>query len=138
MFGFIGDFFNAILYQPLFNGLIFIYDYTGHDFGIAIILLTLFIRVILYPLSSAAFRSQRAMQRIQPKIQEAQKQFKDDKEKQAQAMLEIYRTEKLNPFAGLLLGLLQLPILIALYLVFKYGLQPHQLSILYPFVSNPE
>jgi YidC/Oxa1 family membrane protein insertase len=85
----------------------------------------------------AAVRSQNALQKIQPKIQELQKKYKDDREKQGREMLELYKTEKINPFSGLLLSLIQLPILIALYSVFWHGLNPEELSVLYPFVQNP-
>ncbi len=138
MFGFIATIFNAALYYPLFNSLIFIYNYLpGHDFGLAIILLTLVIRIILYPVAAKALHSQKALQDLQPKLQELQKKYKDDKEKQAKETMELYRTEKINPFSGLLLALVQIPILIALYRVFWYGLKPGALESLYAFVANP-
>ncbi len=102
MFGFIVTIFDHLLYFPLFNGLMFLYNVLpGHDFGIAIILLTIIIRFILYPVSVKAVQSQRALQKLQPKIQDIQKQYKDDKERQARETLELYRTEKINPFSGL-------------------------------------
>jgi len=138
MFGFIVDFFNFFLYYPLFNSLVVIYNYLpGHDFGLAIIVLTILIKVILYPVSVRAINSQKALQKLQPKLQEIQKKYKDDKEKQAKEQLELYRTEKINPFSGLLLAVAQFPILIALYRVFWNGLKPEELSHLYNFVSNP-
>src|SRR5688572_820076 len=119
MFGFLVNAFNTVLYYPLFNLLVLIYNYLpGHDFGIAIIVLTIIIRFILYPVSVKALNSQKALQKLQPQIQELQKKYKDDKEKQAKETLELYRREKINPFSGLLLALIQLPILIALYNVF--------------------
>jgi len=109
----------------------------GHDFGIAIIFLTLIIRVILFPISVKAVNSQKNLQKLQPKLQEIQKKYKDDKEKQAKEILEIYKTEKINPLSGLLLAIIQLPILIALYRVFWDGLNPKKLTALYSFVINP-
>ena len=109
----------------------------GHDFGIAIILLTLIIKVLLYPLSLKSVESQRVMQKLQPKIQEIQKKYKNDKETQAKEMMNLYKTEKINPFSGLFLAFIQLPILIALYSVFWNGLKPEQLTNLYGFVSSP-
>src|SRR3989338_65969 len=98
MFGFIVTIFDMALYRPLFNALILIYNYLpGHDFGLAIIVLTLIIKVILYPLSVVALNSQFAMQRLQPKLQEIQKKYKDNKEEQGRQTLELYRTEKFNP-----------------------------------------
>src|SRR3989339_548991 len=138
MFDSLIHFFYIILYQPLFNLLVLLYNYVpGHDFGIAIIFLTVIIRVILFPVSVKAVNSQRGLQKLQPKIQEAQKKYKDDKEKQAKEILELYKTEKINPFSGLLLAIIQLPILIALYQVFWNGLNPKELVSLYSFVVNP-
>jgi len=138
MFESLINFFYVILYQPLFNFLVFLYNYVpGHDFGVAIILLTIIIRVILFPTSVKAVNSQRGLQKLQPKIQEIQKKHKDDKEKQAKEILDLYKKEKINPFAGLFLSLIQLPILIALYKVFWEGLNPSELANLYSFISNP-
>jgi YidC/Oxa1 family membrane protein insertase len=108
-----------------------------HDFGLAIILLTLVIRFILYPLSVKAVKSQKALQKIQPMLSEVQKKYKDDKEKQAKEILDIYKREKINPFSGLLLAFIQIPILIALYRVFWDGINPKQITGLYSFVANP-
>ena len=138
MFGFLIDAFNAVLYRPLFNLLVIIYNYLpGQDFGLAVILLTIIIRFIIYPLSVKALASQKALQKLQPKLQEIQQQYKTDKERQAKETLELYRKEKINPFSGLLLAIVQLPILIALYQVFWNGLKPEELAQLYSFVANP-
>ena len=138
MFGFLVNIFDIFLYHPLFNFLVLIYNYLpGHDFGLAVILLTIIIRFILYPLSVKALNSQKVLQDLQPKLKEIQKKYKDDKEKQAKETLELYRTEKINPFSGLFLALVQLPILIALYNVFWKGLKSTELSNLYSFVANP-
>ena len=130
--------FNIILYQPLFNALVFLYQYIpGRDFGVAVIALTLIIRIVLYPLMAKSIKSQRVMTEIQPKAQEIQKKYKDDKEKQAKEMMALYQKEKVNPFGGCLPLLIQLPILIALYRVFWKGLQPETMDFLYSFVPNP-
>jgi YidC/Oxa1 family membrane protein insertase len=131
--------FNSILYKPLLNGLILLYQYIpGHDFGIAVIVLTLIIRLVLHPSSIRGVRSQRALTKLQPKIQEIQKEYKDDKNKQTKLLMELYQKEKINPFSGCLPMLLQLPVLIALYQVFLRGLNPESLSgSLYAFVNNP-
>lgn len=131
--------FNEVLYRPLFNGLIFLYNVLPwHDFGIAIILLTVFIRLILYPLNQKSIKSQKALSELQPKIKEVQEKFKGERTKQSQALLELYRAHKINPASGCLPLLLQLPILIALYQVFWKGLDPGQLDNLYSFVTRPE
>jgi len=129
-------FFNTILYQPLLNLLILLYAYLpGSDFGVAVIIFTLLIKIVLSPTSLKAARSQRALAKIQPRIKEIQQKYKDDKAKQSQAMMEIYKQEKINPLSGCLPILIQLPILIALYQVFLRGLQPEALKAsLYSFV----
>src|SRR3989338_9674931 len=138
MFGFLVNIFDIFLYHPLFNFLVLIYNYIpGHDFGLAVILLTVIIRFILYPLSVKALNSQKVLQNLQPKLKELQKKYKDDKEKQTKETLEFYRKEKINPFSGLFLALIQLPILIALYNVFWKGLKSGELNNLYSFVVNP-
>lgn len=138
---FLGQIFNLILYQPLFNLLILLYQWLPvHDFGIAIIVLTLFVRLILYPSTNQALRSQRVLSRLQPKIQEIQKKYKQDLAKQSQAILQLYRNEKINPLSGISPLLFQFPVLIALFWVFqsfKDGLDPNELSLLYGFVSLP-
>lgn len=112
-------FFKLILYTPLLNLLIFLYNNVAfQDLGIAIILLTLIIRFILYPLFYKSFLNQTLMQKIQPEITKIQHEHKHNKEKQAQALMALYREHKVNPFSSFLLLLVQLPILIALYQVF--------------------
>ncbi|MCP6720110.1 MAG: YidC/Oxa1 family membrane protein insertase [Patescibacteria group bacterium] len=111
--------FNTILYQPILSVLIFIYENLAFgDLGLAIILLTVFIRVILFPLFYKGAKDQALMQRLQPHIKKIQLDHKDNKEEQARMMLALYRKHRLNPFSGIFLLLLQLPILIALYQVF--------------------
>ena len=130
--------FNIILYQPLFNALVFLYQFLpGKDFGIAVIVLTIIIRIILYPLMLKSIKSQKMLSELQPKIQEIQQKYKNDKERQAKEMMGLYQKEKINPFGGCLPLLIQLPILIALYRVFWRGLQPGAISHLYSFVPNP-
>lgn len=138
MFEMFIDAFNLVLYQPLFNGLILLYEYLpGHDFGVAIIVLTILIKFILYPLGAQAIRSQRSMSEIQPKVKAIQEKFKDDKAKQSQAVMELYKQEKVNPFSGCLPLLVQLPILIALFQVFWRGFGEERLAFLYNFVPYP-
>ena len=128
--------FNEILVRPLFNILIIFYNLSG-DFGIAIILLTILIRVILYPLSAKAVRSQKELSRLQPHIQEIQKKYKNDQPTQAKELMKLYQEHGVNPFSGCLPVLIQLPILLALYKVFFGGLDPAHLSTLYYFVHVP-
>ncbi len=129
--------FNTFLTQPIFNALIFLYNNIG-DFGVSIILLTLIIRTILAPLFYKSFKNQTLLQKLQPEIQKIQHDHKHDREEQARRMLELYRQHKVNPFAGFLLILVQLPILIAVYRVFYLGVTDETLKNLYSFVSHPD
>jgi len=132
------EIFNTILYRPLFNALVFLYQYLpGHDFGVAIIILTVIIRFLLYPLMVKSIRSQKIMSELQPKIKEIQEKYKADKEKQTKEMMALYQKEKITPFGGCLPLLIQLPLLIALYRVFWKGLDPQAMALLYSFVPNP-
>lgn len=131
--------FNEALYRPLFNGLIFLYNVIPpHDFGVAIILLTIIIRAVLFPLNQKAIKSQKALGELQPQIKEVQAKFPTDKVKQSQALMELYKKNNINPASGCLPILIQLPILIALYQVFWNGLKPESLNALYSFISRPE
>jgi len=130
--------FNQVLYYPLFNALIAIYNFLPlKDLGLAIIILTVLIRLILYPLSKKSIQSQKAISKLQPKIKEIQKKFKK-KDEQAKEMMALYKKYKVNPMAGCLPILAQFPVLIALYRVFFTGLDPERLNGLYSFVQRPE
>jgi len=130
--------YHEVLIRPLFNTLISLYNIIpGHDFGVAIIVLTIIIRVILYPLNQKSIYSQKALQDLQPKIKEIQQKYKNDKEKQSRALIELYKNNKINPASGCLPIIIQLPILFALFSVFKTGLDPTKLNALYSFVHNP-
>lgn len=133
----LGTLFNEILYRPIFNALVFLYNIIpGHDFGIAIILLTILIRAILWPLSQKSIKSRQAMSVLQPKIKEIQQKYKN-KEEQSREMMKLYKEKKVNPFSGCFPLLIQFPILIALYRVFMNAFKPESLSALYSFVQNP-
>lgn len=135
---FLGTAFNVVLYQPLLNILVLFYLYIpGHDFGVAVIALTILIKLIFYPLGSKAIKSQRALSALQPKMKEIQEKYKDNKEQQTKEMMALYKREKINPFSGCLPILIQLPVLLALYRVFWYGLNPEKMTLLYSFVPLP-
>ncbi len=133
------SFYHSLLYQPIFNFFVGLYNVLpGHDIGLVILALTILIRVILYPLTKSSIKSQKALQELQPKMEEVKKQYAGDQQKQAQALMELYKTNKVNPFSSCLPLLIQLPILIALYQVMNAGLTLTDLSKdLYPFVHNP-
>jgi YidC/Oxa1 family membrane protein insertase len=130
--------YTELLYKPIFNLLVFLYNVIpGGDLGVIIILLTLIIKLILYPLNRRAIISQKALQNIQPQIEDLKEKYKDDREKLGTAMMEMYKKEKINPFSSCLPLLIQLPILIAVYQVFMHGLSGQSFELLYPGVANP-
>ncbi len=130
--------YNLFVYQPLLNALILFYQYLpGRDLGVAVIALTFFIRVALHPLSVQGIRAQQKMAALQPRIRELQERFKSSKEQQTRALLELYKKEKINPFAGLVPLLIQLPIFIALYHLLARRTLSEQGGLLYAFVLNP-
>lgn len=129
--------FNTVLYQPLLNLLFVIYNNAYADLGVAIIILTLVIRFVLLPIFYKSAKDQTVMQKIAPKIREIQQTHKNDKERQVKEIMAIYKEHKVNPFSGILLMIIQLPILIALYSVFLRGFSEATLKLLYSFVSIP-
>ena len=130
--------FTTIFYQPLLNLLVFLYNVIpGHDIGVAIIVLTILIKLILYPFSIKSIQSQKALQSLQPKIDALKNQYKNEKEKLASAMMKLYKDEKVSPFSSCLPLLIQLPIFITVYQVFRTGLSNGSLDLLYSFVANP-
>ncbi len=131
--------FNTFLYEPIINTLVLIYQFiAGQDFGIAVIILTILIRFLLYPVSAKGVRSQKAINEIQPEIKKIQEKYKNDKEKQVKEMLEIYKKAKISPFSAFMPLLIQLPVLIALYRVL-WGVQSSEMTqSLYSFVPAPQ
>ena len=129
--------FNLIFYKPLFNGLVFLYNIIpGHDLGFAIIILTALIRFILWPLTNKGIKNQKILAKIQPQIEEVRKKLKDNKEEQAKALMKIYADNKINPLAGFLPLLIQIPIIIALWQVFL-RIVDFNVVDLYSFISAP-
>lgn len=106
--------------MPTVSALLFIYNtITFQDLGLAIVFLTIVVRVVLFPVFYKGAKDQALMQRIQPHIKKIQLDHKDNKEAQARAMLDLYKKYKLNPFAGIFLLILQLPVFIVLFQVFS-------------------
>jgi YidC/Oxa1 family membrane protein insertase len=132
-----GNIFNTILVHPLLNLLVFMYQYVP-DIGLVIILITVLVRLVLLPSFHKSLKHQRALQALQPKMQEIKELHKDDREKQALAMMELYKAHKVNPLSSCLPILIQLPLLIALYQVFIQSLNGQELQGLYSFVVQPE
>jgi len=135
----IKNFFKVILYKPLFNLLIFfVWLMPNDNVGWAIILLTVLIRLILYPSQQKSLESQKRLQEIQPEMDEIKKKYAKDQQAQAQATMDLYKRYNVNPFSSCLPLLIQLPILYILYRVFTVGLNTQRYDLLYNFTPRPE
>jgi YidC/Oxa1 family membrane protein insertase len=135
------DIFHTIIYQPLYNILILLYNIIpGKDFGIAIIFMTILLRMALVPLYKKQIESQKKLQELQPKIKALQERTKNDKERQTKEMMELYKENKTNPFSGCLPLIIQLIVFIAIYRVLinisNNGLTADA-SQLYSFIAAP-
>jgi len=131
--------FQVVFYQPILNLLIFLYNIIpGNDLGLAIIAMTVIIKLILLPLSKQSIRSQKSSQDLQPNINELKKRYADNKGAMGKAMMELYRQEKVNPFSSCLPLLIQLPFLWAVFGVFRNGLNGQSLNLVYSFIHRPE
>jgi YidC/Oxa1 family membrane protein insertase len=132
----LGNIWDLVLYKPLLNALAFLVSVVpGGDVGLAVIILTLFVKMALFPLSQKSIESQAKMTSLAPEL----KKIKDSgvsKEEQAKQTFELYKTHKTNPFSGCLLVLIQLPIIFALYYVFLKGLTFD--TNIYSFIHIPE
>lgn len=131
--------------QPLFWLLTKIHALVG-NWGVAIILLTVLIKGAFFNLSAASYRSMANMRRVQPKMADIREQYADDKQKQSQAMMELYKKEKINPMGGCLPILVQMPVFIALYWTLMesvelrhapFALWIHDLSVMDPYFVLP-
>lgn len=131
--------FNTFIYEPLYNGLVFLMDILPFiDAGIAIIIFTVIIKIILFPLSKKAVVTQLKMKKLEPELNKIKEKKKDPQE-QALAVMQFYKENGINPFSSLFLILIQIPIIFALYFIFyKGGLPEINSDILYSFVPSPE
>ncbi len=129
--GYLDDYgFFTILARPLFWLLSRVHGVTG-NWGVAIIIVTILLKLLFYPLSEASGRSMAKMKALGPRIKAIQESYKDDKEKLGRAMMEIYKREKVNPVAGCLPMLLQLPVFIAFYWVLLYSVELRQAPFIF-------
>ena len=119
----------TILAQPLFTGLNFVHKLVG-NWGWSIIIVTALIKLIFYPLSQASGRSMARMRSVQPRLKQIQETFKDDREKLGRAMMELYKKEKINPLAGCLPMVVQIPVFISFYRVLLESVEMRQAPFL--------
>jgi len=131
--------------QPLFHLLEFMHSLVG-NWGWAIVLMTLTVKIVLYPLTASSYRSMAKMRKFAPKMTQLREQYGDDRQQLGQEMMKLYRKEKLNPMGGCLPILIQMPVFIALYWVLKESVELRQspfifwiedLSIKDPFFVLP-
>lgn len=145
----ISTFFHSVFYNPIYNALVALVALVpGGDVGIAVILVTVAIRLILLPSSLSALRTQRIMRAIEPKLKEIKERNKGNKEAEALETLALYRESKVNPFASIGIVFIQIPVLLALYWVFVnepfpvlnlerlYALTPIPAAISLEFLGN--
>ena len=133
------SFFHAVLYVPIYNLLIFFVDVIpSGDVGIAVIIVTVIVKIIVAPFSISAVKTQRRMKFLEPQMKEIKEKYKDNKEKQATETFALYKNNGVKPFSSIFASFLQLPIIISLYLVFRHEqlLAPNA-SLIYHFVSFP-
>lgn len=132
--------FQNFFYAPLYNGLILILAFIPYiNVGVAVILFTCLVKVILFPLSKKSIKTQLEMKNIEPEIESIKSKYKDNKQAQAEKIMQIYKDKGINPFSGIVLMFVQLPVLIALYYIFLRGGLPNiDHTTLYSFVKIPD
>lgn len=134
-----GDLWNALIVQPIFNLLVLIYGLLpGHNFGLAIILFTIIVRLLMWPLIKKQLHQVKVMRKIQPELKRIKKEAAGDRRKESLLMMELYKERGINPFSTIGVLLLQLPILIGLYVGLQKVLNdPSQIAAFsYSFIQN--
>lgn len=130
-------FFKTIIYIPLYNLLILILNVSWIDAGIATVILTVLVKVVLYPLSKKATVTQTLMKEKEGEISSLKEKYKD-KQEQAIKLMEFYKTNKINPFSSILTIIIQIPIILSLYYIFlRSGLPNIDTGLLYSFIKVP-
>jgi YidC/Oxa1 family membrane protein insertase len=133
-------FYHTFFYDPLYNALIIIFNvFPWADAGIAVVILTVLVRLLMFPLSRKAVHTQVKMAEVGPAVAEIKEKYKDKPEEQARRTLALYKEKGVNPFSGILVIIIQLPIIIALYQIFlKTGFPEVDTTFLYSFITAPE
>ena len=133
-------FWHVVFYQPIFNVLILlVHVMPRRDLGLAIIALTIIIKLLMWPLTHKALKSQKIMAELQPKVAALKEKYKakEDQEKLAKELMALYAKEKVSPASSCLIILVQLPVFIALYRALAHGLGSNGFGDLYSFVPDP-
>jgi YidC/Oxa1 family membrane protein insertase len=131
--------FHTVIYLPLYNAVAYLIGVVpGEEVGLAVIILTIIVRIIIFPVAQRAVRTQIALRSAAPELEAIKKEFPDNKEEQARRTFALYKERDIHMFAPFLLLLIQLPLLLGLYWVFlRGGLPEIDPSLLYPFVKAP-
>ncbi|HEY4496189.1 MAG TPA: YidC/Oxa1 family membrane protein insertase [Candidatus Paceibacterota bacterium] len=134
------SFFHATIFEPLYNGLVFLIDITPFaDVGIAVIVFTCIVKLLMFPLSKKAVKTQMAMKAIEPETEKIKNQYKNNREELARQTMALYKKHQVNPFSSFAVILIQIPIILGLYYVFfKGGLPTINTDWLYSFVAVPD
>ncbi|MBI4086888.1 YidC/Oxa1 family membrane protein insertase [Candidatus Kaiserbacteria bacterium] len=134
---------HALFFDPIYNLLIFILNHVpGGDLGVAIIVLTVLIKLVLLPLSLRAAKTQYAMRTLEPELAVINEKYKTDAQQRGKATMDLYRTAGVNPFASFLLQIIQLPFIFALYFAVSRGggipFPDINTALLYSFIPLPD
>jgi YidC/Oxa1 family membrane protein insertase len=131
--------YHEIIFQPLYNGLVGLMDLLPWiDVGLAVIIFTVIVRLIIFPLSKQALITQVRMKEVEPEANEIKAKYAKDKQAQGLKVMELYKSKGIHPFSGVLLLIIQLPILLALISVFYKIIPNIDTTLLYqPFIYDP-
>ncbi len=133
------QFLTTIFYQPLYNAFLGLMSaLPWADAGMIIVLFTIIVRLILFPLSQKSIVSQIQMRVIAPELEKIKEKYKDNNQEQARQIMAFYKEKKVNPFSGFFALLIQLPIIFSLYYIFVKGLSGVDTGLIYSFVSAPD
>lgn len=131
--------FNTFIVDPIFNLLVIIYALIpGHNFGLSIILFTILVRLLMWPLVKKQLHQAKAMRELQPELKRIKAAAKGDRQKESMMMMELYKEKEINPFASLGLVIVQIPIFIGLYSALKHIVSDPNAIVTnsYSFVQN--
>lgn len=112
----------SALAKPLLHTLKFFYQYV-HNYGVAIIIITVILKILFFPLTHKSYKSMKEMQKIQPKMNELKEKYKNDRDAMNRAVMELYKTHKVNPLGGCLPMLVQIPVFFALYKALMFSIE---------------
>ena len=130
--------FNAVIYTPLYNGLVFLMHFTPWaDAGISVIIFTFLVKLALFPVSQKAVRTGLRMKALEGDLAVIKERHKDNREAHAKATMAFYKEKNINPLSSVFLALIQIPIILSLYYIFSTGLPQIKTELLYSFVSVP-